>query len=84
MAYSIAGLAAVGAQCANLTQAARLWGSVIQYEQASGKPLHKTERQRYERVLAELERRADTAGAFAQGKEMALDTAVDYALATVA
>jgi predicted ATPase len=84
MAYSIAGLAAVGAQRADLAQAARLWGSVIHYEQASGMRLNKAERQRYERVLADLERRSDTAGDFAEGKKMSLETAVDYALATVA
>jgi hypothetical protein len=43
----------------------------------------KAERQRYERVLGELERRSDTSGEVGAGKEMALDTAVDYALATV-
>jgi predicted ATPase/class 3 adenylate cyclase len=83
MAYSLAGLAAVGAQRANLTHAARLWGSVIHYEQTSGTRLHKAERQRYERVLTQLERRPDTAGEFAQGREMPLGAAVDYALATV-
>jgi predicted ATPase/class 3 adenylate cyclase len=83
IAYSLAGLAAVSALRENHVQAARLWASVIRHERESGARLHETERQRYGRVLAELERRPDTAAEFADSEAMRLDTAADSALATV-
>jgi predicted ATPase len=82
-AYCLAGLAAVGAQRGRLDQAARLWGSVTAFEQASGTPLNDAERQRYERVLGELERDSNTSTDFADGRTMTLDEAVEYALANV-
>ena len=81
LVYCLAGLAAVGTQRGRLDQAARLWGSVIAFEQTSGTPLHDAERQRYERVLGELERESGTSADFAEGKAMTLDEAVEYALA---
>jgi predicted ATPase/class 3 adenylate cyclase len=81
LVYCLAGLAAVGAQRGRLDQAARLWGSVIAFEQASGTPLHDAERHRYERVLGELERGSSTSADFAEGQAMTLDEAVEYALA---
>jgi predicted ATPase/class 3 adenylate cyclase len=83
MAYCLAGLAAVGAQRGRLDQAARLWGSVVAFERTSGTPLHDPERQRYERVLGELERGSETSAEFASGRAMTLDEAVEYALANV-
>jgi predicted ATPase/DNA-binding SARP family transcriptional activator len=82
-AYCLAGLAAVGAQRGRLDQAARLWGSVIAFERTSGTPLHDAERQRYERVLAELEHGSATSADFAAGTAMTLEEAVEYALANV-
>ena len=66
-AYSLAGLAAVSAERGRLDQAARLWASVITFEQTSGTPLHDVERQRYERILGELEHGSDTSADFAAG-----------------
>jgi predicted ATPase len=83
MAYCLAGLAAVGAHRGRLDQAARLWASVIAFERTSGTPLHGPERQRYERVLRELERGSETSAEFANGRAMSLDEAVEYALANV-
>jgi predicted ATPase/class 3 adenylate cyclase len=83
MAYCLAGLAAVRAQRGIVDEAARLWGSVIAFERTSGTPLHDAERQRYERVLGELERGSDTSAHFADGSAMTLDEAVEYALANV-
>jgi predicted ATPase/DNA-binding SARP family transcriptional activator len=82
-AYCLAGLAAVCAQRGRLDQAAHLWGTVIAFERASGTPLHDAERQRYERVLAELEHASDTSADFAAGTATTLEDAVDYALANV-
>jgi predicted ATPase/class 3 adenylate cyclase len=82
-AYCLAGLAAVGAQRGRLAQAARLWGSVTAFERTSGTPLHEAEKQRYERVLGELEQGSETSAAFADGRSMTLDEAVEYALANV-
>jgi predicted ATPase/class 3 adenylate cyclase len=81
--YCLAGLAAVGAHRGRLAQAARLWGSVTAFERASGTPLHEPERQRYQKVLGELEHGSETAAAFADGRSMTLDEAVEYALANV-
>ena len=83
VAYSIAGLAAVDALQGRLGQAARLWGSVVAFERTSGTPLNEAERQRYERVLGDVERRSDTADDFAQGAAMTLDEAVEFALANL-
>ena len=77
------GLAAVDATRAASVEAARLWGSVVGFEQTSGTPLNERERQRYERVLGELERGTDTPTEFAEGTAMTLDDAVEYALASV-
>ena len=82
-AYCLAGLAAVGARRGRLDHAARLWGSVIAFEQTSGTPLHDAERQRYERVLAALEHGSDTSADFAAGTATTLEEAVEYALANV-
>ena len=82
-AYCLAGLAAVGAQRGRLPQAARLWGSVTAFERTSGTPLNEAERRRYEKVLGELERGSETSAAFADGRSMTLDEAVEYALANV-
>lgn len=82
-AYCLAGLAAVGAQRGRLDQAARLWGSVIAFERTSGAPLHDAERERYERVLGELEHGSDTSADFAAGTAITLEEAVEYALANV-
>jgi predicted ATPase/class 3 adenylate cyclase len=82
-AYCLAGLAAVGAHRGRLDQAARLWGSVVAFEQKSGASLHAAERRRYERVLAALERDVQTSADFADGKAMHLEAAVEYALANV-
>ena len=83
IAYCLAGLAAVDAHQGRLDQAARLWGSVIAFERASGTPLNDPERHRYERVLADVERKSETSAEFEQGLSMTLDEAVEYALATV-
>ena len=82
-AYCLAGLAAVSAQRGKRHQAARLWGSVIAFERSSGTPLNEAERQRYERVLGELEHGSDTSADFAAGKTTPLEEAVEYALANV-
>jgi predicted ATPase/class 3 adenylate cyclase len=82
-AYCLAGLAAVGAQCGRLGQAARMWGSVVAFEQQSGASLHDAERRRYERVLGGLERDAQTSADFADGKTMHLDAAVEYAVSNM-
>jgi predicted ATPase/class 3 adenylate cyclase len=82
-AYCLAGLAAVGAQRGRLRQAARLWGSVTAFERTAGTPLHDSERQRYERVLGELELGPDTSADFAGGRSMTLDEGVQYALASM-
>jgi non-specific serine/threonine protein kinase len=82
-AYSLAGLAAVGAKRGRRGVAARLWGSVRAFEETSGRPLGGRERVRYARVLQELERAADTSSDFATGGSMGLDEAVEYALANI-
>jgi predicted ATPase len=82
-AYCLAGLAAVGARRGRLRQAARLWGTVTAFERAAGTPLHDSERQRYERVLGELELGPDTSADFAGGRSMTLDQGVQYALASM-
>jgi predicted ATPase len=82
VAYCLAGLAAVDAQQGRLGRAARLWGSVITFERTSATPLNVAERQRYERVLGDVQR-GDTSADFAEGSAMTLDEAVEYALATV-
>jgi predicted ATPase/class 3 adenylate cyclase len=81
IAYCLAGLAAVDAHEGRLGQAARLWGSVISFERASGKPLNNTERHRYARVLLDVEHDPDTSADFARGSAMTLGEAVEYALA---
>jgi predicted ATPase/class 3 adenylate cyclase len=83
MVYCLAGLAAVDAQRGRLNQAARLWGSVVGFEQKSGASLHDAERRRYQRVLGGLEHNAHTSSDFADGATMELDEAVEYALANV-
>jgi predicted ATPase/class 3 adenylate cyclase len=80
IAYCLAGLAAVDAHQGRLGQAARLWGSVIGFERKSGTALNDAEKQRYERVLGDLE---STSADFEQGSEMTLDEAAEYALAIV-
>jgi predicted ATPase len=82
-AYSLAGLAAVGAKRGRGDIAARLWGWVRTFEETSGTRLHGTERTRYKRVLDELEQGLDTSPDFTRGKSMTLDEAVEYALANV-
>ena len=82
-AYCLAGLAAVSAQRGRLDQAARLWGSVVAFEQTSGMPLHDAERQRYARVLGELEHGSEASADFAAGTAITLEEAVEYALASV-
>lgn len=82
-AYCLAGLAAVSAQRGRLDQAARIWGSVIAFERTSGTPLHDAERQRYERVLAELGHGSDNSADFAAGTAITLEEAVEYVLANV-
>jgi len=77
VAYCLAGLAAVGAQEGRPAHAARLWGSILGFERASGTPLNDAERSRYERLLGEL----GHAEEIAQGTTMSLEEAVDYALA---
>jgi predicted ATPase/DNA-binding SARP family transcriptional activator len=80
-AYCLAGLAAVDANRGRRDIAARLWGCVRTFEEASGETLHETERMRYERVLDEFERAPDEWPAFARGRSMTLDEGVEYALA---
>jgi hypothetical protein len=79
IAYSLAGLAAVDARQGRLEQAAQLWGSVVGFERTSGTPLNAAERQRYERILGDLERGDE----FDQGVAMSLEEAVEHALAAV-
>jgi predicted ATPase len=80
-AYSLAGIAAVGATRGRRELAARLWGCVRTFEETSGTRLHETERTRYERVLDALEQAPETLPDFTRGKSMTLDDAVEYALA---
>jgi predicted ATPase len=80
-AYSLAGIAAVGATRGRRDVAARLWGSVRSFEETSGTRLHETERAKYERALGAIEQAADTSPDFTLGKSMTLAEAVDYALA---
>jgi hypothetical protein len=82
-AYSLAGLAAVGAKQGRRHIAACLWGSICAFEETSGSLLNSAERIRYQGVLGELERADDTSPDFVRGKSMTLDDAVDYALANV-
>ena len=81
-AYSLAGIATVGAMRGKRDLAALLWGCVRTFEETSGTRLHETERTRYERVLDELERAPDTCGGFTRGRSLTLDEAVEYALAS--
>jgi predicted ATPase len=80
-AYSLAGLAAVGATQGRRDVAACLWGCVRTFEETSGTSLHESERVRYERVLDELEQASDLSPHFTRGHSMTLDDAVEYALA---
>jgi predicted ATPase/DNA-binding SARP family transcriptional activator len=80
-AYSLAGIAAVGATRGRRGVAARLWGCVRTYEDTSGTRLHTAERNRYERFLDGLERAPDTSTEFAHGMSITLDEAVELALA---
>jgi predicted ATPase/DNA-binding SARP family transcriptional activator len=80
-AYSLAGIAAVGAARGRRAVAARLWGCVRTFEESSGTRLHDAERNRYERVLDGLEHAPDTLPEFAHGRSITLDEAVDLALA---
>jgi predicted ATPase len=79
-AYCLAGLAAVAARRGMPGPAARLWGGVHGFEQAAGMPLHDAERSRYERVIGEPQRASETAAQFDEGRAMALDDVVAYAL----
>jgi predicted ATPase/class 3 adenylate cyclase len=83
VAYCLAGLAAVDAQQGRLERAARIWGSVVTFERTSGTPLNDSERQRYERILGDVERGPESADDFAEGSAMTLDEAVEYALASL-
>jgi hypothetical protein len=56
---------------------------VIAFERALGAPLHDPARRRYERVLSDLELRAEASPDDADGSAMRLEEAVDYALANV-
>jgi predicted ATPase/DNA-binding SARP family transcriptional activator len=80
-AYCLAGLAAVDANRGRRNVAARLWGCVRTFEEASGARLNQTERSRYERVLGEFEQSPTTWPDFTAGKTMTLDEGVEYALA---
>jgi hypothetical protein len=80
-AYSLAGIAAVGATRGRPELAARLWGSVRTFEETSGTRLNEAERTRYGRVLDAFEQAPDTLPDFTRGKSMTLDDAVEYALA---
>ena len=82
-AYSLAGLAAVGAKRGRREVAARLWGWVCSFEEASGEQLHETERIRYARYLDEFDDGLERSPEFARGSSMTLDEAVEYALANV-
>jgi predicted ATPase len=82
-AYCLAGLAAVAAERGEQAVAAGLWGFVRAFEETSGDQLHASQRARYGRALDELERRAPTAEAFALGRTLSLDQAVELALANV-
>jgi predicted ATPase/class 3 adenylate cyclase len=78
VAYCLAGLAAVAAQQGRPDEAARLWGSVVEFEEKAGRPLDRAERRRYEWALGEVQ---DTSE-FPQDSVMTLDEAVEYALAS--
>jgi tetratricopeptide (TPR) repeat protein len=80
-AYSLAGIAAVGATRGRRAVAARIWGCVRTFEETSGTRLHEAERTRYERVLDGLERAPDTLPEFTRGRSITLDEAVELALA---
>ena len=82
-AYCLAGLAAVDAGRGRRNIAARLWGCVRTFEEASGEHLHEAERVRYERVLDEFEQAPDSWPDFTQGRSMTLDEGVEYALTNV-
>jgi predicted ATPase/DNA-binding SARP family transcriptional activator len=82
-AYCLGGLAAVEANRGRRDVAARLWGCVRTFEEASGSRLHATERIRYERVLDVFEQSPNTWPDFTQGKSMTLDEGVEFALANV-
>jgi predicted ATPase/DNA-binding SARP family transcriptional activator len=79
-AYCVGGLAAVAAQRGTRDAAARLWGGVHTLEQTAGATLHDSERQRYEQLIGELDRVPETSIEFAQGRAMAVDEVVEYAL----
>lgn len=79
-AYSLAGLAAVGAGTGTRGVAARVWGGVNAFEQSSGIRLHQRERRRYERVLHELESGSETSAEFVAGLAMTLDETAEFAV----
>jgi predicted ATPase len=82
-AFCLAGLAAVDASRGRRNIAARLWGCVRTFEEASGERLHEAERIRYERVLDEFEQASDSWPDFTHGRSMTLDEGVEYALMNV-
>jgi predicted ATPase/DNA-binding SARP family transcriptional activator len=83
IAYCLAGLAAVDANRGRQDAAARLWGCVRSFEDASGARLHEAGRTRYERVLGTFELEPDDWPGFAEGKSMSLEDGVRYAYANL-
>jgi predicted ATPase/DNA-binding SARP family transcriptional activator len=79
-AYCLAGLAAVEAFRGRTNIAARLWGCVRAFEDASGAKLHDAERVRYEAVLDQFEQANDRWPDFDCGRSMTLADAAEYAL----
>ncbi len=77
----LAGLAAAAALGGQLHRAARLWGAVEALEDELGYRERSHERSRYEPLVAEAcERHPDAAD---EGRALALDQAVEYALASL-
>jgi predicted ATPase len=77
----LAGLAAAAALDGRLPRAARLWGAAEALEDELGSPLLAHERSRYEPLVAEACERHHEA--WGEGRAMALDQAVAYALTSV-
>ncbi len=84
IAQSLEGLAPVAAALAEPHRAARIWGAAERLREEIGAPLPPNERPRYERQVATARAALGSetfAAAWAEGRAMSMEQAIDYALA---
>lgn len=83
IAYSLEAFAGLGAEQEHLERAARLWGAATALREEIGAPLAPHWRDEYDRIEAAARQALDEevfSTAWAQGREMTLNQAIEYAL----